>query len=143
MRIWCYNMNMSRLTNFNNKEGNKMPKIIQITQLAIRLDDTGELKMLLYEYVYEFHGNFAIVGKNECEGIINSKGIEIVPVKYPKGQLMKLFGKYGNILKVKRNLVIVEKDNKYGLVSLSEMREILPTEYEKETILEELDKFST
>ena len=53
MKIWCYNMNMSRLTNFNNKEGNKMPEIIQITKLAIRLDDTGELKELPYEYVYE------------------------------------------------------------------------------------------
>lgn len=39
---------MSRLTNFNNKEGNKMPEIIQITKLAIRLDDTGELKELPY-----------------------------------------------------------------------------------------------
>lgn len=142
MRIWCYNMNMSRLTNFNNKEGKEMSKFIEIKKLGLRLD-TGEIIELEYSYAYEFQGNFSIVGKAGYEGVINLTGEEIVPVKYPKRQLMKLLGKYGNILKVKGNLVIVEKDNKYGLVSLSKMREIIPTEYEKETILEELDKFPT
>lgn len=140
MKIWCYNMNMSTLTNFNNKEGNKMPEIIQITKLAIRLDDTGELKELPYEYVYEFHGNFTIVGKNECEGIINSEGIEIAPVKYPKG-LWNFLSCYDNIIKVDGNIAIVEKNEKYGLINIEKREEIIPLGLKGKEFLEKLREF--
>ena len=117
-----------------------MPEIIQITKLAIRLDDTGELKELPYEYVYEFHGNFAIVGKNECEGIIDSKGIEIAPVKYPK-ELWNFLSCYDNIIKVDGNIAIVEKNERYGLINIEKREEIIPLGLKGKEFLEKLREF--
>ncbi|MGN1297560.1 MAG: hypothetical protein ACI4VH_03930 [Clostridia bacterium] len=118
-----------------------MSKIIQITKLAIRLD-TGTVKELPYEYVYDFHGgNFAGVGKDGLEGAINSKGEEFVPVKYPKGLLTFLFN-YDNIIEVIGDLAIIQK-NKYGVVDLSKREEILPPEFEGKEILKEIDKLLT
>lgn len=117
-----------------------MPEIIQITKLAIRLDDTGKLKELPYEYVYEFHGNFAIVGKNECEGIIDSKGIEIAPVKYPKG-LWDFLSCYDNIIEVDGNIAIVEKNERYGLINIEKREEIIPLGLKGKEFLEKLREF--
>lgn len=130
---------MSRLTNFNNKEGNKMPKIIQITKLAIRLD-TGEIKELPYEYVYEFHGNFAVVGKNGREGVINTKGVELVPVKYPKG-LWNFLSYYDKIIKVDGNIAIVKKNKSYGLINLIKQEEVIPIGLKGKEFLEKLREF--
>lgn len=119
-----------------------MSEIIQITKLAIRLD-TGTVKELPYEYVYDFHGgNFAGVGKDGLEGAINSKGEEFVPVKYPKGLLTFLFN-YDNIIEVIGDLASIERNGKYGVVDLSKREEILPPEFEGKEILKEIDKFPT
>lgn len=123
------------------KEGNVMSKIIQITKLAIRLD-TGTVKELPYEYVYDFNGNFAGVGKDGLEGAINSQGEEFIPVKYPKG-LATFLHQYNNIIEVIGDLAIIEKNEKYGVVDLSKREEMLPPEFEGKDLLKEIDKFPT
>ena len=106
-----------------------MPKIIEVHRFAIRLEDGTEIVLPRYDYIHDFSGNFAVMGKKNSEGFIlegaiNEYGEEFIPIKYVK--LSSTLYKYKRIEKFipEKDIVVVLDKNGYRAINLVNKEEL-------------------
>lgn len=105
-----------------------MPKIIEITKLAVRQEDGSIIELPDGCYAHEFLSgkNYTIIGykKEGHQGAIDEKGNIIIPIKYSE-ELEKLLSSYNTIIMViDEKYVIVKNNEKYDILDLTIMRVI-------------------